>query len=223
MSIGAESVNQRKELTLKNIQLFTLDFDGVVWGSELAIYEGVVEFHRHHGREPPSFKEVWQTMSAPYVVWWREREFMQPEEEIFAFVNRVAKSFPTGPKPDAIHLLEAAYRRKIPCYIVSATSTDAINEKLERSDLVDFVAGVFGHAEHNKAEMIRSACWTHNVALEDTVFIGDRPSDVRDGKEAGVYTVAYTGGHETHDFLTRAGPDHVTDDLRKLIPLFFGS
>lgn len=47
-------------------------------------------------------------------------------------------------------------------------------------------------------------------------FITDTSGDVREGKEAGIKTIATTWGYHTKEELVEAKPDYIVDDVQQL-------
>jgi phosphoglycolate phosphatase-like HAD superfamily hydrolase len=208
----------RKESVVKrSIKLAFFDFDGVIWDSEAEIYKGVCGVYRHYGREPPEFSVVWQSMSAPYAEWWRSQGFMASEGEIWNVFHEHADISRAKPKPEAQLLLSRLADYRIPAYIVSASNRWTIEDLLFRENLRGFFAGVFGDAEHAKDERIRETLAILELRPQQAMFVGDRPSDIRDGRNAGVVTVAYIANHPVEELLGRAAPDYLIRSLSDLL------
>ncbi|MDK7741396.1 HAD family hydrolase [Helcobacillus massiliensis] len=53
-------------------------------------------------------------------------------------------------------------------------------------------------------------------APEDTVYVGDAPTDIRAGQAAGVATIGVTWGAASRDDVAAAGPTHLVDTLEQL-------
>ena len=60
-----------------------------------------------------------------------------------------------------------------------------------------------------------------NVRLRETLIVGDSETDVRTGKNAGIWTCGVTYGFGSYTLET-APPDFLVDDLRELPPLLDG-
>jgi phosphoglycolate phosphatase-like HAD superfamily hydrolase len=93
--------------------------------------------------------------------------------------------------------------------------------KLERVGLRSYFAfGGFGSDSENRTELTRRAMErgrTHaRSVLERTFVIGDTPSDVRHGREAGAVTVAVASGSYSLSDLAASGADHALDSLSPL-------
>ena len=199
------------------IRAMFFDFDGVIWDSEAEIYKGVCGVYRHFGREPPDFTEVWQSISAPYSEWWRSRGFTANERDIWNIFRQHADISRARPKPEAKHVMSRLLEYHLPCFIVSASDRWTIENLLHRENMRGHFAGVYGDAEHTKDERILETLSVLEIDPRDAIFVGDRPSDIRDGRNAGVVTVAYIGNHPVEELLGRAAPDHLIRSLTDLL------
>ena len=66
----------------------------------------------------------------------------------------------------------------------------------------------FGKA---KSDRIRQCCHAFNHDVDHTYMIGDAVSDVRQGKAAGVKTIAVSWGYQDRDLLANENPTHIVD------------
>lgn len=204
------------------IRLAFLDFDGVIWKSEYEMYQSMVDVFTilRPGFPIPSFPEFWQTISAPYEDWYRAHGFTEPYDVIVEAHNRHHRIETALPNPEAITFLRELHTLGIPMYIVSASPAPRLMRMLEREHLTTLFMDVHGDGEHTKDAYMRRIVQERGLDPRQAMMIGDRPSDVRDGRNAGVVTVAYTGGHPTEELLGRAAPDHLVTRLHDLLPFF---
>lgn len=70
------------------------------------------------------------------------------------------------------------------------------------------------HCRKPDTGMIERACKDYNINLSDSWMIGDRISDIRTGKKAGLKTVLVKSGYDlTSQEIAMAGADFLCDDL----------
>jgi phosphoglycolate phosphatase-like HAD superfamily hydrolase len=60
---------------------------------------------------------------------------------------------------------------------------------------------------------------TFDVPPEETFMIGDAISDIRQGKRAGVRTIAAAWGFQRRDFLLAEAPDFMADEPADLLEI----
>lgn len=72
-------------------------------------------------------------------------------------------------------------------------------------------------------DMILKAMERLNISKpENVIKIGDSAIDIEEGKDAGCgYTIAVTTGAQNYDQLSLANPDHILNDLTKLIDIIW--
>jgi len=71
-----------------------------------------------------------------------------------------------------------------------------------------------------KAECILSAMKRFKFGPADSFMIGDAVGDIRQGKRAGVGTVATCWGFQSKEILVQEKPDFIADSPRALLPIF---
>jgi phosphoglycolate phosphatase len=104
--------------------------------------------------------------------------------------------------------------------VITASQSEAVAATLEEFGLGDCVSTVLGgELGTTKAERISQSRETHSFAVSDTFMVGDAISDIRQGKAAGVKTIAVTWGFQDRELLEKESPDFIIDlptDLLKV-------
>ena len=104
--------------------------------------------------------------------------------------------------------------------VVTSSQTDTVFQTLERNGIRDTVSQVLGgDLGLAKAERITRACQEFGVEPGKTLMIGDAVSDIREGKRAGVQTVAVTWGFQDRAFLTQESPDYIVNIPEELLAI----
>jgi HAD superfamily hydrolase (TIGR01549 family) len=141
--------------------------------------------------------------------------------KIFSRYLTLAKEAPIFPNADKIlKKLTKSYD----LYIVSHNQTKNIIEHLEKHDLINLFKGVYGadiltvlKPDPNSLKPVFD-CYK-SIKLKEFVMIGDMPSDIVAGVEAGVWTIALTTGVSNRDVLSEQGASLVLDSLSELLQI----
>src|SRR3989344_1158610 len=102
--------------------------------------------------------------------------------------------------------------------IVSSASTDLIQEILEREDVANFFADVFGSDVHSsKIVKTKTLLNKYKVEVKDAVFITDTVGDIIEARECGVKAIAVTWGFHDEATLAKAQPVKIVNTPEDLI------
>lgn len=141
--------------------------------------------------------------------------------KIFSRYLTLAKEAPIFPNADKyLKKLHKSYD----LYIVSHNQTKNIIEHLEKHDLMNLFKGVYGadilpalKPDPNSLKPIFENY--KSSKLKEFVMIGDMPSDIMAGVEAGVWTIAITTGVSNREVLSEQGPSLVIESLSELVKI----
>jgi len=102
--------------------------------------------------------------------------------------------------------------------IISSNSSYAIRLILSKYNFDSCFDDILG-ADFmvSKVDKIFHAMEKWEIPKDRTCFIGDTTGDIKEGKEAGVKTVAVTWGWHTKERLQQVRPDYVIDNPHELI------
>lgn len=81
-------------------------------------------------------------------------------------------------------------------------------------DVFDYIycgSSVFG-----KDKILKKMARTHNLNLDDIIYVGDEVRDVDMAKKVGIKMIAVTWGVSTHEALKKANADFVVDKPAEL-------
>jgi HAD superfamily hydrolase (TIGR01549 family) len=141
--------------------------------------------------------------------------------KIFSRYLTLAKEAPIFPDADKIlKKLNKSYD----LYIVSHNQTKNVIEHLEKHNLMNIFKGVYGAdilpALKPDPSSLKPVFDNYKSSkVKDFVMIGDMPSDIVAGVEAGVWTIAITTGISKKDVLTEQGASLVIDSLSELMKI----
>jgi len=104
--------------------------------------------------------------------------------------------------------------------VVTSSQNEAVHANLKKIGLNKAVVEVMGgNLGMSKAERIRKAQKRFSVNAADTFMVGDAMSDIRQGKAAGVRTIAVTWGYQDKVLLEQEHPDFIIDNPADLIKI----
>jgi HAD superfamily hydrolase (TIGR01549 family) len=144
---------------------------------------------------------------------------IQIAAKIFSRYLTLAKEAPIFPDTDKI--LKKLHKT-FDLYIVSHNQTKNIIEHLEKHKLTSLFKGVYGAdilpALKPDPNSLNPVIENYKSSkLKDFVMIGDMPSDIIAGSDAGVWTIAITTGVSSKAILTEQNPSLVIESLSELI------
>jgi HAD superfamily hydrolase (TIGR01549 family) len=126
--------------------------------------------------------------------------------------------------PEVIPLIKNL-SKGLDLYIVSHSQTKNIINHLEKHDLLKYFKGIFG--ADNLPVLKPDPKVFHPVMRnykpfhgDDFVVIGDMPTDIEAGREAGIWTIAITSGISDKKILLENRPDILIESLAELMDLF---
>ncbi|MEI6315693.1 MAG: HAD family hydrolase [Syntrophus sp. (in: bacteria)] len=101
--------------------------------------------------------------------------------------------------------------------IISSNSSRGIRKILARFQYNGCFQDILGSEFHlSKKIKIDHAVATYRIGRGNTYYVGDTSGDVREGKAAGVRTIAVTWGWHSRETLAAAQPDFIIDDPEEL-------
>lgn len=127
---------------------------------------------------------------------------------------RDVRMFPAIPS-----ILDTLRRDHLLC-IISSNSNDAIQQIFKTVDYDGCFQAVLGSDfSFSKKDKIAYAMDRFQKSPQSTYYIGDTAGDIKEGREAGVNTVAVTWGWHPREKLLAANPDAVIDAPEGLLDL----
>ena len=105
--------------------------------------------------------------------------------------------------------------------VITSSQSNAVRSALVEHGLELYIADVLGGDVGNrKSDRIQMMQSKFKIPSESTFMIGDAVSDIREGKIAGVKTVAVTWGFQHLETLAKEEPDFIVDTPSDLLELF---
>ena len=121
--------------------------------------------------------------------------------------------------PGIAEFIGKAVRRHL-LVVVTSNETDLVKDALDSAGLLQHFSHVLGDGSISKAEKLTNLVAELNADKADTYMIGDAVSDIRQGKLAGVKTVAVSWGFQSQKRLLQEAPDLIAKTPQHLAELF---
>ena len=122
------------------------------------------------------------------------------------------------PMPDAIQVLQQLRAMGIPVGTVSTRYRTSLMELLEKNGMTEFMSVIIGHDDVSRdkpdPEGILRAM--DMLGCRYGMYVGDSPMDIRAGRNAGAFTVAFPSNPGKRQAMLEEHPDAVIDGLCEL-------
>jgi HAD superfamily hydrolase (TIGR01549 family) len=114
--------------------------------------------------------------------------------------------------------------KNIDLFIVSHNQTKSVLEHLQKEEIEKYFKGIYGAdmlpALKPSSEAFSPVLKQYKITkTQDFLIIGDMPSDIQAGQEAGLCTLAVASGISKKDILTQYQPDLLVDSILELLTL----
>lgn len=202
----------------QRIRAVLYDWDGVIQDSMPEQYKGCVAVFQAAGIKPIAFEDFCQTLTMPFMDWWRAHGVLLSESEILqcfraGFDKKQAPLFPGARK-----VLWALKTEDIKLALISAGQGLILRPILAWHGLDDAFDLVIPDKD-DKAPALVEACKYFGVPVSRALYVGDLVSDIRDGKQAGLRTVGFLNPMGSREILARANPDYIVTSHSELYTL----
>ncbi|MFX1337555.1 MAG: HAD family hydrolase [Promethearchaeota archaeon] len=129
--------------------------------------------------------------------------------------SKEAELFP-GIKPLLEYLNKGA-----DLYIISHNQTNSVREHLQKEEIEKYFKGVYGADELPALKPSPDALLPvieqyKNTSSKKFLILGDMPSDIESGQEAGVHTIGIASGISKKEILENCNPDLLFDSIIEL-------
>jgi HAD superfamily hydrolase (TIGR01549 family) len=124
--------------------------------------------------------------------------------------------------PGIIDLLE--YLKDLDLYIVSHNQTNNVIEHLQEKGIEKYFKNIFGAdkltvLKPNPDALLPVLEQYNKIGGKNFLILGDMPSDIESGKEAGIQTLAIASGISERELLSEYHPDLLVDSISELLNL----
>lgn len=200
--------------------LMLFDYDGVIVDSFAPLLELCIQAQRSLGLGRPPTRTDFRTIEN---LTFNDlgRSIGVPEDMVSAYTGRVfelqKKSWPVSLFPCVAQVLSELSAQHI-LAVITSSQTEAVTTTLRAAGLGKAISAVLGgECGKRKAERISMLRGRYAASSADTFMIGDAISDIREGKLAGVRTIAVSWGFQERELLSKEHPDFLVDAPQELL------
>ena len=141
--------------------------------------------------------------------------------KIFSKYLEYSKEAPLLP---GVKLLLKKIAKSFDLFIVSHNKTETIMEHLENEEIAKYFKGVYGSdripVQKPDPLALQPPLETYERPKRDEfLMIGDMPSDIIAGRDAGLWTIGVASGVSKREILSEYKPDLLIDSLDELVEL----
>ena len=209
---------------MSSISAIFFDLDGTLVNSSIGIHNGFTYTFEQLGVTSPDAKTI--------------RGFMGPPLE-----TSFASCLPAEQIEEAIQLYRSYYKEKgvyeaqlfphikdlleelakhFPLYITTTKNTPTAVDMTSNFEIDHFFDGIYGSSPEapHKADVIRQALQTHQLAPEQAIIIGDTKFDMIGAQETGIQKLAVTWGFGEQADLLNYQPDYIAHKPLEVLEYF---
>ena len=209
---------------MSSLSAIFFDLDGTLVDSSIGIHNGFTYTFEQLGVPSPDAKTIRGFMGPPL-----ETSFASclPEDQIESAIQLYRSYYKEKGVYEAqlfpqIKDLLAKLAQQYPLYITTTKNTPTAIDMTSNFEINQFFDGIYGSNPQalHKADVIRQALTTHDLAPEKVVIVGDTKFDMIGAQETGIKKLAVTWGFGDETELMTYHPDwiahHPIDILQHL-------
>jgi phosphoglycolate phosphatase len=215
------------------IKLLVFDFNGVLIADTQACMAADNNVIKTFGGKPVNLKVYRDTIIIPAVNFYSTHGCNR--EELLKNSKRLGEVFHTFYEKRAAKIrgrkyakkiLKWLYKNNIDSIILSNHTVVGIDYQLKRLGMRDYIKKLLANTAldssmkgRNKKEKLIDYIKSNNFKKSEVMIIGDSPEEVEIGKDAGIKTIAITGGYYSISRLVKSKPDFLINNLIELIEI----
>ena len=198
---------------MTSISAIFFDLDGTLVDSSIGIHNAFSSTFKELGVPCPDAKTIRSFMGPPLessFETYLPKEKISEAVQIYRSYYKEKGIYEAQLFPQIVDLLEKL-SSNYPLYITTTKNTPTAQEMTKNLGIHHFFEGIYGSSPEtpHKADVIRHALKTHQLAPEQVIIIGDTKFDMIGAQETGLKKLAVTWGFgENADLLTHQ-PDFI--------------
>ena len=209
---------------MTSISAIFFDLDGTLVDSSIGIHNAFSSTFKNLGVPCPDAKTIRSFMGPPLE---SSFETCLPKEKISEAVQTYRSYYKEKGIyeaqlfPQIVDLLEKL-SSNYPLYITTTKNTPTAQEMTKNLGIHHFFEGIYGSSPEtpHKADVIRHALKTHQLAPEQVIIIGDTKFDMIGAQETGLKKLAVTWGFGENADLLIYQPDFIAHDPLEVLTFF---
>ena len=200
-------------------KLLLFDCDGVIIDSLDHIYQGALDFVKHHGGKPFTKQQYIKAFKGNVIsemfllagLSAKNLEITQEDMALFFVHYHKTKVFP-GMK----ELLQDLAKENT-LVIITSTLVEVITKKFEEENILQLFSGFLGPVVSPfKDKKVAMALEEFGFDKNNAVFISDTSGDINEVKKTGIKTIGVTWGVHNRSDLEEAEPTLIVENIKDL-------
>ena len=209
---------------MSSISAIFFDLDGTLVDSSIGIHNGFTYTFDQLGISSPGAKTIRGFMGPPLETSFASclpTDQIETAIQLYRFYYKEKGVYEAQLFPQIKDLL-TELAQKYPLYITTTKNTPTAIDMTSNFEINQFFDGIYGSNPQalHKADVIRQALTTHDLAPEKVVIVGDTKFDMIGAQETGIKKLAVTWGFGDEKELLTYQPDwvahHPADILQHL-------
>lgn len=115
-------------------------------------------------------------------------------------------------------VLEGLKAKGINLFVISSHPQANLEAEAKEYAIDQLFSKIYG-GQRDKSEAIKGILAENDLDPKETAYVGNFTYDVDAGKEAGVTTIAFTGGYHTEERLRKSSPDYIILESSELLKI----
>jgi len=192
------------------------DWDGVAYRSVETTWNGVLHVFDRCGMTKPDFRDFIEHADQPIVSFYRKFGILGhiPERRIGELFSGAVQHRRDTLFDDIRFGLAEQRDHGYPVSLVTARHSRSLNRLLDEHGCRSLFDHILATNGRDKRPFLLEACRRMQLAPKLVATVGDQASDMRQGRECGLFPVGMIRHrHDVEDILRRAGARHVVRDI----------
>lgn len=201
------------------MKILFCDWNGTLLDDTLVWEQSMRALFHSFGKEPPTIAEYFRALeTGDYMDVYRKYEVTASRELLNAIYEQeyARRSSTVSLFPRVKETLEFLFHARVVLALITAQPYAIALPMLEKFN-IDFLFRYLEFHSIDKKTIIRKIVQEKRVNPNECHFIGDAPSDMRHGRDAGVQTVALLNEYVPHELMHATNPDHCVHSFSEIL------
>ena len=209
---------------MTSISAIFFDLDGTLVDSSIGIHNAFTHTFKELGVPSPDAKTIRDFMGPPLKSSFAAclpKEQISEAVQIYRSYYKEKGIHEAQLFPQIVELLEEL-SKNYPLYITTTKNTPTAQDMTKNLGIYHFFDGIYGSSPEapHKADVIRQALQTHQLAPQQAIIIGDTKFDMLGAQETGIQKLAVTWGFGEQADLLNYHPDCIAHTPLEVLEYF---
>ncbi|MBW4996905.1 HAD-IA family hydrolase [Streptococcus pneumoniae] len=209
---------------MTSITAIFFDLDGTLVDSSIGIHNAFIHTFKELGVPSPDAKTIRGFMGPPLESSFATclpKELISEAVQIYRSHYKEKDIHEAQLFPQIVELLQEL-SKNYPLYITTTKNTPTAQDMTKNLGIYHFFDGIYGSSPEapHKADVIRQALQTHQLAPEQAIIIGDTKFDMQGAQETGIQKLAVTWGFGEQADLLNYQPNYIAHTPLEVLEYF---